>query len=335
MYIRHLKKAAVICLAAVMILSFAACGLHSKKGEATEESTEVKQSNPEYVKEGVVLPKNFGNMVYPMEAVLLEHYTKELPYYTQDSSDDEATSFWFSMAVLTSQMNHFVKDVAVEKKSHYLYLDEDTMNMYVTAMYDAFGKGDLEFPPLDDDEIFAVYDEEKDIYGFREGEIEDLEPYITDCKKSGDSYVLTMQLKNKDSAKIAASSDIVIVPSSYEGDDNAFAYSIKKFTPYDSDDMADFSEKDSSDKKKDKDASDEDSDSISEDEALELAKEYIGEDLDCSFKEIINVGDDEVYDFEIEGEGTIYTDVLVWVNGRNVVAAYKNEDEEHSWTFDQ
>ena len=32
--------------------------------------------------------------------------------------------------------------------------------------------------------------------------------------------------------------------------------------------------------------------------------------------------------FEIEGDGTIYTDVLVWANGRNVVAAYPNKDED-------
>lgn len=341
MNLRHLKKTAVICLTAILVLSCVACGLSPKKGENTEGTTEVKQSNPEYVKEGVVLPKDFGNMVYPMEAILLEHHSKELPYYTEDSPEDEADSFWFSMAVLTSQMNHFVKDVAVERDKRYLYIDEDTMNMYVSSMYDAFGKGDMEFPPLEDDDIYAKYNEEKEIYGFLEGQIEDLEPYITDCKKSGKGYELTMQLRNKNSAEIAANADFLIVPSSYETEDNIFAYSIKKFTPYDNDELTDFSDKDSSDKKKDEDTSDEEdkedekTDKISEEEAFEMAQEYLGEDMEYNLKGIIQVEGNDVYDFEVEGEGTIYTDVLVWVNGKNVVAAYRNDDEENSWTFDQ
>ena len=97
MNIRHLKKTAMISLAGLIVLSFTACGLSLKKEEATEKSTEVKHSNPAYVKEDVVLPEDFGNMVYPMEAILLEYYSKELPYYTEDSPDDEADSFWFSM----------------------------------------------------------------------------------------------------------------------------------------------------------------------------------------------------------------------------------------------
>jgi hypothetical protein len=214
------------------------------------------------------------------------------------------------------------------------------MNMYVSSMFDAFGKGDMEFPPLDEDDIFAVYDEDDEIYGFLEGQIEEVEPFITSCEKSGKGYVLTLQLKNKNSAKIVASSEINIVPTSYDAEDNIFDYSIKKFTPVDADELTDFSEKDTSDKKKDTDSDeeeseDEESESISEDKALEMAKEYIGEDYDCSFKEMITIGEDDVYDFEIEGDGTIYTDVLVWKNGRNVVAAYPNKDEEGTWTFDQ
>lgn len=336
---RHLKRVAVICLAAVLIVTFAGCGLHSKKGDA-ENTTEVKQSNPEYVQEGVVLPKNFGNMIYPMEAILMGYYSKDLPYYTNDTPDDEADAFWFPMAVLTSQMNHFVKDVAVKKDKRHIFISEDTMNMYVASMFDAFGKGDMEFPPLDDDDIFAVYDEKEEIYGFVEGQIEEVEPFITECKKSGKGYELNLQLKNKNSAKIVASSDITIVPTSLDVEDNVFAYSIKKFTPVDPDEMTDFSEKDTSDKKEDKDSDEEDTEDeesgpISEDKALEMAKDYIGEDYDCSFKEMITIGEDDVYDFEIEGDGTIYTDVLVWANGRNVVAAYPNKDEEGTWTFDQ
>lgn len=343
----HLKKALALLLSAVMICSFAGCRKSAeKKSEGTTETTrKTRQNNPDYVKDDVVLPEDFGNMIYPMEALLIEDYSKGLPYYTEDSDEKDADSFWFSMAVLTSQMNHYVKDAAVESDDRYIYIDEETMNMYVSAMYDAFGSGNLEFPGLSEDNSYAVYDDDKGIYGFRQGTIGDLEPYITDCKSDGEEYTLTMHLKNKDSAEILASCDITLVPTSYESDENAFNYSVKDFERLESGDSEDFSERDTSDeasttededesteyKKSDESAGS--SDRVSRDKAEELAKEYFGDDAEYTFKKIVTIGDYDYYDFSVEGDDIDSTDVLVSVDGENVLGGTKNSDG--TWSFDQ
>ena len=177
-----------VLLSGALVCSFTACrNLSDRRSqEETTESTQVKQSNPDYVQADVVLPKDFGNMIYPMEALMVEDYSKGLPYYKESSSEEEKDSFWFSMAVLTSQMNHYVREVAVETDDRYLYLDEETTSMYAASMYDAYGRGNLEFPDRGEDSTYATYDQEKGYYGFRQGTIGDLEPYVTACQGSGD-----------------------------------------------------------------------------------------------------------------------------------------------------
>lgn len=348
MYSYYVKKTMALMMAAVMIFSFTGCGRSSsKKADETEKTTtKARQSNPDYAKDDVVLPDNFGNMIYPMEAVLLETYARGLPYFTEDSSEEDADSFWFSMAVLTSQMNHYVKDVATDISGGYIYIDEETMNMYASALYDNFGQGNMEFPELDEDSKYARYDDDKGIYGFREGTIGDLEPYITDCKEKNDEYTLTMHLKNKDSAEILASSEITIVPTSYENEENVFHYSVKSFKELKNKDNSDASEKSTADERatteesdteemEDEDADNDDSSSkkISRSEALEKAREYLGDDVEYSYKETVTIGDYDYYDFEVTGEDASSTDVLVSVDGENVMGGTRNDDE--SWSFDQ
>ena len=162
MFSYYVKKAMALMIAAVMICTFSACGRHeSKKNEASTSSTKkARQSNPDYVKEDVVLPENFGNMIYPMEGVVVGNYYKKYPYFTEDSSDEDAESFWCSMAVLTSQMDHYVKDVATDVSDGYIYVEEEITNMYASALYDTFGQGNMEFPQLNEDSEFARYDED-------------------------------------------------------------------------------------------------------------------------------------------------------------------------------
>ncbi len=337
----HKMKTLTLLLAALMIFSSAGC---SKKADhshesTTESTTAARQSNPDYVKEDVVLPENFGNMIYPMEALLIEAYAKGLPYYTSDSDEEDADSFWFSMAVLTSQMNHYVKDVAVKTDDGYIYIDEETLNMYAAGLYDEFGKGNMEFPELDEEDKYAVYDNDKGMYGFRQGTIGDLEPYITDCRSKDDSYVLTLHLKNTDSAEILSSCKITLVPTSYESEDNAFNYSVAGFKKLKSSDLDELSEKDSTEDVTDEDEdddNDEDSDSserISRSDAQDLAEDYFGEDATYSYKKIVKIGEYDYYDFAVEGEGISSTDVLVSLDGENVMGGEKNDDG--TWTFDQ
>jgi hypothetical protein len=293
--------------------------------------------------EDVVLPENFGNMIYPIEAILVEAYSKELPYYTTDSSEDEAESFWFSMAVLTSQMNHYVKDVAVETKNGYIYIDEDTMNMYASALYDEFGRGELEFPDVGEDNPYADYDSDQEMYGFREGTIGDLTPYITDCKEDGKEYELTVHLKNKDSAEILLSSKVTIVPTSYDSEENAFDYSIANFKKSKKSDMADFGEKDAdekstTEKEEETEASeDEDEDNISQEDAMEIAKTYYeenyGGEAEFEYNDIETIGDVEYYDIAVNGDTAAPMDILVSLSGEIVMGGTRNSDG--SWTLDQ
>lgn len=342
---RTMKKGLVLFLVLMLAVLSAACG-NSKKDKA-EGTTEVKQSNPDYVKKGVTLPKDFGNMIYPMESVLVQNYAKGLHYYSEEYADDEADSFWFTMAVLTSQMNHYVKDVAVKTDDHFIYIDDDTVNMYASGLYDEFGKGNMEFPDIGEDNPYAAYDDEKEIYGFREGTIGDLEPYISECKKKGDGYVFTMHLKNKESGKVVRSGQITIVPTSYESEDNAFAYSVQSFKKLSAKDLKKASEKDKSKKKdsdedakeettEEKDDDDQDdsgSSKVSKDKALKLAKEYFGEDAQYKYKKTVTIGDEDYYDFSVKGDGISSSDVLVSVSGEIVMGGNRNNDG--TWSFDQ
>lgn len=369
MHLNHLKRTTVLLLSFVLICSLSACQKLSgdKTDEKTTESTQAKQSNPDYVKEDVVLPENFGNMIYPIEALMVEEHSKGLPYYTDNSSEEETSSFWFSMAVLTSQMNHYVKDVAVETDDRYIYIDEETTNMYASALYDAFGRGDVEFPDRGADNPYAAYDTDKGLYGFRQGTIGDLEPYVTDCQSRGEEYVLTVHLKNKGSVEILSSYEITIVPTAYESEDNAFNYSVKDFGKLENSEFTDSSGEDTSDEEmsteeteittdteektsgeadntgdntsaststEEDDSTDSgDSSAISTDDALDMAKDYYGDDAEYSYKETVTIGDYEYYDFSVEGDGITATDVLVSVDGQNVVGGVKNNDG--SWSFDQ
>ena len=89
----------------------------------------------------MTLPSDFGDMIYPLTSLMVEASAKGLPYYSEDSTEDEADSFWFSMAVLASLMNDYVKDFTVDTDENYLYLEEDTVNMYASTLYDAYAQG--------------------------------------------------------------------------------------------------------------------------------------------------------------------------------------------------
>ncbi|MBQ9155930.1 MAG: hypothetical protein IJ137_04040 [Eubacterium sp.] len=356
----YLRKTAVILLFGMLAMSLTACrsSKNTKSEEETTASTQVKQNNPDYVKKDVVLPEDFGNMIYPMEALMVEEYSKGLPYYTPDASMEVSDSFWYSMAVLTSQMNHYVRDVAVKTDDKYIYIDENTTNMYVAAMYDTFGRGEMEFPERGEDDTYATFDEEQGIYGFRQGSIGSLEPYVTDCRKAGKGYAFSVHLKQKDSVEILASYEITIVPTSFESEENAFAYSVSSFEVTEAADqtsetaeeetteVTEDTEEETSEEEMTSETSEEETEeqqeetgnnagqsSISVDDAMNLAKDYFGDEASYSYKETVVIGDYEYYDFSVSGEDIGSTDVLVSVDGENVMGDNRNDDG--SWTFDQ
>ena len=72
---------------------------------------------------------------------------------------------------------------------------------------------------------------------------------------------------------------------------------------------------------------------ISQNDALSQAKDYYGEDAEYSYKKQVTVGDKEYYDFSVSGDNVSSTDVLVSVDGQDVIGGTQNDDG--SWSFDQ
>lgn len=358
MYLNKLKRAAAIVLAGTMTMTMAGCG---KKEEAAdnkqsqeESTTSAKKesagqnTDADYVDEEVTLPDDFGNMIYPLEALMVESYSKGLPYYSEDSEEGEEDSFWFSMAVLSSLMDDYVKDYSIDTDNQYLYLDEETINMYASAMYDAYGTGNLEFPELSDDDTYATYDEENEAYGFLRGDVGTLQPYITICEEDGGDYVLMTELRDSETDQVEGAYQIILTQSSYDGEENAFAYSVKDFQVLEeagdefdenTEEMEESTEMtteevmETTEETTEETEVEEETDSISQDDAMDLAQDYYGADAEYSYQGMVTVGDYEYYDFSVEGEDISSTDVLVSVSGNDVIGGVKNDDG--SWSFDQ
>ena len=108
-----LKRVLAVALAGMMVAGVAGCSSSkdakknntAKSEQGTEATTESKaNTTADYVASDVTLPDNFDNMIYPIEALMVQKLSKGYAYYTNDTSEEEADSFWFSMAVLTSLM---------------------------------------------------------------------------------------------------------------------------------------------------------------------------------------------------------------------------------------
>lgn len=361
-----LKKFAAVALAGVMVTGVTACST-SKSAEkkntstpeqVTEATTESKQNTTaDYVASDVVLPENFDNMIYPIEALMVQKLSKGYDYYTENTSEDESDSFWFSMAVLTSLMEtQSAYGDGTESDSFY-YLKENTSNMYASTLYDEYGKGNLEFPEIPDGDKYVTYDDTKEEYGFLKGDVGSLIPYITDCTKDGEDYIITAELRNIETDEVRGTYEIGITKSSFDGDDNCFAYSVTSIKEKedstnssstteenttstseeeettDNNNTDATSEESTTESTTDNTASNSSSEAISQDDALQQAKDYYGSDAEYSYKDTVTVGDKEYYDFSVKGDNVSSTDVLVSLDGQDVIGGTVNDDG--SWSFDQ
>ena len=191
------------------------------------------------------------------------------------------------------------------------------------------------------------------MYGFLKGEVSGLVPYITNCVKDGSDYIITSQLRDKDTDEVKGTYEVTITASSFDGDDNCFAYSataIRQIGETDSENQSTSSESeeastdstsengDSTDADSSTDSTDatdstDSTEGISQDDALSQAKDYYGEDAEYSYKKQVTVGDKEYYDFSVSGDNVSSTDVLVSVDGQDVIGGTQNDDG--SWSFDQ
>lgn len=380
MFKNKLKRVLAVALAGMMVVGATACSTSksakktaTKSEQGTEATTEGKgNTTADYVASDVTLPEDFDNMIYPLEALMVQKLSKGNPYYATDTSDENADSFWFSMAVLTSLMEtESAYGDGVENDSFY-YLTENTANMYASVLYNAYGVGNLEFPEIPDGDKYATYDDDKGMYGFLKGNVGSLVPYITDCTKDGSDYVVTAELRNKDTDEIKGTYELTITKTSFDGDDNNFSYSVSAFkikrdsaqdAAEESESTSDKSEEemtteestseessttestseesstteststDDTDTDESSDSSTDSSESISQDDALRQAEDYYGSNAEYSYKEKVTVGDKEYYDFSVKGDDVSSTDVLVSVDGQDVIGGTQNDDG--SWSFDQ
>lgn len=55
---------------------------------------------------------------------------------------------------------------------------------------------------IPDGDKYATYDDGKQMYGFLKGEVSSLVPYITNCVKDGSDYIITSQLRDKDTDEV-------------------------------------------------------------------------------------------------------------------------------------
>lgn len=365
MHFNKMKRWTAFALSGVMAFSMAGCGKEeeqkgktAKEETTTEESTQkkVQEDAPDYVDGKVSLPDDFENMIYPLEALMVEAASKGYSYYSEESDGDEADSFWFSMAVLTSLMNDYVRDVTVDTDDDYLYVSEDTAVLYASVLYDAIAQGNLEFPELQDDDTYATYRDEDECYGFRAGDIGTMEGHITGCEEDGNDYILTAELRDADTHDVYGEYKITLTSNSYDGEeDNPFAYAVSEFEVLEGDTWEEAPEATTEEEEEDTEedteemvestestekvtaTSEEDDETkantISQSEALKLAKEYYGEDAEYAYKDMVTVGDYEYYNFSVEGEDVSSTDVLVSTNGQDVIGGIQNDDG--SWSFDQ
>lgn len=362
MFRNKLKRLCAVALAGMMVVGVSACST-SKDGEKnnvtkteqrTEATTEAAGSTTaDYVASGVELPDHFDNMIYPIEALMVQKYSKGYPYYANGASEEKSDSFWFSMAVLTSLMETESAYGDGTEMDSYYYLKENTSNMYASALYNAYGMGNMEFPEIPEGDKYVTYDDSKEMYGFLKGDVGNLAPYITNCVKDGSDYIITAQLKDKDTDEVQGTYEVTITPSSFDGDDNCFAYSATAIRQIDESDSqsqntsseseeastqstaeeSSTTESTSEEEETDSNSSSESTEAISQDDALSQAKDYYGEDAEYSYKKKVTVGDKEYYDFSVSGADVSSTDVLVSLDGQDVIGGTQNDDG--SWSFDQ
>lgn len=360
------ERKAMLLLSGALLLSACACGKKAEVEMATETDTtqqeviETKDVLGDYVAPGVKLPDQFDLMIYPMEAVTLECYTKGIPYYTEG---EEEESFWFSMAVLSSLLaeNNYVQPVFDE--NYYYYTKEEIKDL-ASVLYGEYEEGNMPMAELDEENPYAFYEEDMGLYGLLNGNIGDLHLYIAGCEEYADGYLLDTQLKKGDGDNVIAQFQIDLQAKKKKDAKALFHYSIYEVYSMDEEDDSsvdefeddgeelqgptaegDFDEVDGKEIEEpfeeetpekqvlSGDSSYSNEKNISKQEALELAKDYLGDDVDFTYKQMVTIGDYEYFDFAVKSDKHSVTDVLVCRNGLDVVSGIQNSDG--SWTFDQ
>lgn len=340
MFRKKIYRITALLMAAMMAFSLTACRKSTPEPEATTE-TEEGSNVYDFAAEGVNLPEDFENMIYPIRAVMTQVYSTGAGYYGTEGNEDPSL-FWFSMAELVSLMNSYVSDLAEDSAQAYAFLDDEKVDMFASSLYDRIGTGELEMPELSDMELFAVFDEEKDQYGFLISDEEGFSAIITEARQEGDELILKAELLDAESEEPYGEYLITVVPSKWEGEENEFPYSVrsietlKRFDeesyegrPVDPDPAPEKDTEEDGSQEMDGTLNGTD---ISEDQALELARDMYG-DGEYEYIGTETLGDDVYYDFRVQVDGLRATDVLVSMSGADVIAGSRNEDG--TWSLEE
>ena len=307
-------------------------GEDKKEQASTEILTDQTVGDSAVVEQGVTLPDHFDNMPYVMEALMVQDYAKNMPYYRPDLSEEYADSFYYSMAVLASLMEQKTAfgDGVVSGK--YYYLSEETVDKYAAALYDTYGQGDMEFPTLDENDVYAMYDEDIDSYAFIIGDVGNLVVHITECSQQGDEFLIKAALYGGE--KSLKEYEFLLRPTSFIAEQNEFAYSVVDMAAVGEEEGISFSqessEAESSSQDQEETAVDYEStgEQVSIANARIAASEYAEEDVGYDRTEEID--GIEYYFFRTSSNKMILVDSH---DIENVFGAEENEDG--SWTFDQ
>lgn len=354
--VMHGKKTWKHCLIAaglsVLLLLGSACGSSKDQGDegskpagtqSQQEENRKEQASTEIltdqtvgesavVEQGVTLPDGFDNMPYVMEALMVQDYAKNMPYYRPDLSEEYADSFYYSMAVLASlieQKTAFGDGVVSGK---YYYLSEETVDKYAAALYDTYGQGNMEFPTLDENDVYAMYDEDIDSYAFIIGDVGDMVVHITECSQQGDEILIKAALYG--GQKSLKEYQFLLRPTSFIAEQNEFAYSVVDMAAEGEEEGISFSqestESESTSQDQEETAMDYENsgEQVSIANARKAAGEYAEEEVGYDRTEEIN--GIEYYFFRTDSNKMILVDSH---DIDNVFGAEENEDG--SWNFDQ
>ena len=357
------RRSGVICVAGMLTWTMCACGSSDLSDSASEAAstqdtydseealTRSQPSAADYSLDTVVLPEGFESMNYPIEALIVEQYSQGIPYYKEG---EDSQSFWFSMAVLSSllQEHELVSPVLDEQYS--IYGDEEISTM-AAALYSSFMKGEMDLPDPEDSDPYAFFDEELQEYGLLNGNVGNLSICITACQADENGYKLTTQLLDGETGEQMDVYQVKIELQPAEEGEQLFAYTVSDVCPLselrDSEQDREEEEEQEPTAESDFDLIDgeEVTDGVEEDEtpyvmgmndviisetdALDMAQAYLGEDARLTYRRMVDIGDYQYYDFSISEGETASTDILVCLDGSDLVTGVQNEDG--SWSFDQ
>lgn len=303
-------RTGAILTAGMMILTSGGCG--SSKAEAIESASTQEQLHTEaavqnYAQDNVILPDNFDNMYYPLESVIVERYVQGFHYYP-DGKDEY--SFWFSMAVLSSLL---VQNECVipEYVDNYCMFSEEDIQCMASTLYADYAKGKIELAEISDDNPYVYYDEESHKYGLLSGNVGELGIRVRDVQKQAEEYTLDTQLIDLETNSVISEYQVNMEPREKDTC-GLFDYSITGMTST----VAEESEEDN----------------ITQEDALELAQDYMEEGQTYAYKRMIMIGSEEYYDFAVQDDADEFADILVCIDGSDVLTGIQNSDG--SWTID-